>query len=189
MADSVGTLGTPRRPALRWLRVMIFVTVGTQGQFDRLIRAVDTWAGLRGRTDVFAQTGPSEYRPIHIRNKPFIDPNEFSRYVESANLVVAHAGMGSIITALELGKRIIVMPRRADLGEHRSDHQLATAKRFAAQGRILVAPNEQKLFDALDQLGTLPDAERLNARASPRLITAIRTFINSENSHSENSAV
>ena len=113
---------------------MIFVTVGTQGQFDRLIRTVDRWAGLRGRTDVFAQTGPSAYRPIHIRSKPFIDPIEFRQHVELASLVIAHAGMGSIITALELGKRIIVMPRRADLGEHRNDHQVATAKRFAAQG-------------------------------------------------------
>jgi hypothetical protein len=33
---------------------MIFVTVGTQGQFDRLIRTVDEWAGGHGRTDVFA---------------------------------------------------------------------------------------------------------------------------------------
>jgi UDP-N-acetylglucosamine transferase subunit ALG13 len=168
---------------------MIFVTVGTQGQFDRLIRTVDTWAGFRGRTDVFAQTGPSEYRPIHIRNKPFIDPTEFRKHVESASLVIAHAGMGSIITALELGKQIIVMPRRADLGEHRSDHQIATAKRFAEQGRIVVAANEQKLLEALDQLGILHEAERLSSQASPHLITAIRTFINSGNIHSENSAV
>ena len=55
--------------------------------------------------------------------------------------------MGSIITALELGKRIIVMPRRADLGEHRSDHQVATAKRFAEQGRIEVAFNERELLE------------------------------------------
>ena len=98
---------------------MIFVTVGTQGQFNRLIRTVDEWAGSRGRTNVFAQTGQSDYRPKHIRSKPFIDPTEFRKRVETASLVIAHAGMGSIITALELGKRIIVMPRRAKLGEHR----------------------------------------------------------------------
>jgi UDP-N-acetylglucosamine transferase subunit ALG13 len=157
---------------------MIFVTVGTQGQFDRLIRTVDEWAGLRGRNDVFAQTGPSDYRPNHIGNRSFISPAEFRRYVESANLVIAHAGMGSIITALELGKRIIVMPRRADLGEHRNDHQIATAKRLAEQGRIVVAGNEQQLLETLDHLEVFQETKRLDAQASPSLIGAIRSFIN-----------
>jgi UDP-N-acetylglucosamine transferase subunit ALG13 len=164
---------------------MIFVTVGTQGQFDRLIRTVDTWAGSRGRTDVFAQIGQSEYHPIHIQNRPFIDPNKFSRYVEAANLVIAHAGMGSIITALELGKRIIVMPRRADFGEHRSDHQIATAKRLATQGRISVAFNEQELVDALDQFETLADTEQSSVEISPSLIAAIKTFIDLVNRERE----
>src|SRR4051812_19357952 len=103
---------------------MIFVTVGTQVQFDRLIRTVDEWAGARARTDVYAQIGPSNDRFKHIRTERFIDPTEFRNCVEAASLVIAHAGMGSIITALELGKRIIVMPRRASLGEHRNDHQV-----------------------------------------------------------------
>lgn len=156
---------------------MIFVTVGTQGQFDRLIRTVDEWAGARGRTDGFAQTGPSEYHPKHIRTERFIDPTEFRKCVEAASIVISHAGMGSIITALELGKRILVMPRQASLGEHRNDHQLATAKRFAEQGRIMVAFNEQELVDRLDQLKVFEETERLSAQASPNLISTIRTFV------------
>ncbi len=156
---------------------MIFVTVGTQGQFDRLIHTVDEWAGAHGRTDIFAQTGPSNYHSEHIRAERFIEPTEFLKRVEAASLVISHAGMGSIITALELGKRIIVMPRRASLGEHRNDHQVATAKRFAEQGRILVAFSERELIDKLDQLPDFGGAERLGAQASPRLISIIRTFI------------
>ena len=156
---------------------MIFVTVGTQGPFDRLIRAIDRWAGMRGRADVFAQTGPSDYHPDHIRSERLIDATEFRRRVEAADLVIAHAGMGSIITALELGKQIVVMPRRASLGEHRNEHQVATAKRFAEQGRIIVALNEQELVDKLDQLRVFDGAERLDARASPLLINTIRGFI------------
>jgi UDP-N-acetylglucosamine transferase subunit ALG13 len=158
---------------------MIFVTVGTQGQFDRLIRKVDEWAGARGRADIFAQTGPSDYHAEHMRTERFIEPTEFRRRVESASLVIAHAGMGSIITALELGKQIIVMPRRANLGEHRNDHQLATAKRFAEQGRILVAFSEQELVDKLDHLQVTDEAERLGDQASPHLIDTIRMFIES----------
>lgn len=156
---------------------MIFVTVGTQGGFDRLIRTVDEWASARRMPDVFAQIGPSDYRCEHIRAERFIDPGEFRERVEAATLVIAHAGMGSIITALELGKKILVMPRRADLGEHRNDHQVATAKRFAEQGRIEVAFNEQELATKLDHLELSGDNKRLNAQASPHLIGAIRTFI------------
>ena len=158
---------------------MIFVTVGTQGQFDRLIRTVDEWAGSHGRADVFAQTGPSDYFPERIRAERFIDATEFRRRVEAASLVISHAGMGSIITALELGKRIIVMPRRASLGEHRNDHQLATARRFAEQGRVVVAFTEQELVERLDRFQVSHEAERLGEHASPSLISAIRTFIES----------
>ncbi|OSI72462.1 glycosyltransferase [Bradyrhizobium canariense] len=165
---------------------MIFVTVGTQGQFDRLIRTIDEWAGVRGRTDVFAQTGPAEYRARHIRVERFIDPSEFRRCVESASLVVAHAGMGSIITALELGKQIIVMPRRAELGEHRNDHQVASARRFAQQGRIVVALDEKELVERLDRVGSAEPAERLGGQASSHLIDTIRTFIDVEHTPVEN---
>lgn len=156
---------------------MIFVTVGTQLHFDRLIRAVDEWAGLREQTDVFAQTGPSAYSCKHIQTKCFVDPQDFRRRVASASLVIAHAGMGSIITALEFGKSIIAMPRRSNLGEHRNDHQIATAKRFSEQGRIVVAFDERELFQKLDQLQSLHRTARLGAQASPQLLSTIRAFV------------
>src|SRR5437667_11928052 len=110
--------------------------------FDRLVRAVDEWAGFHGRTDVFAQIGQSDYQPKHIKAARFMDPPEFRELVRSANLIVAHAGMGSIITALELGKPIVVMPRREHLGESRSDHQVATAKHFEQQPKSTFSYDE-----------------------------------------------
>ena len=89
---------------------MILVTVGAQMPFDRLIAAVDHWAEVSGCTDIFAQIGDTEFRPKHLRWTQFVNPDQFRELVESADLVVAHAGMGSVLTALELGKPIIVMP-------------------------------------------------------------------------------
>lgn len=156
---------------------MIFVTVGTQGPFDRLIRAIDEWAATRGRADIFAQIGPSDFRPEHIRSAPFVGADEFRQHVEGASLIIAHAGMGSIITALELSKRIVVMPRRADLGEHRNDHQIATARRLSENGRILTAMDRRELHEKLDELQNPTASERLSSETSPDLIRAIRTFI------------
>jgi UDP-N-acetylglucosamine transferase subunit ALG13 len=69
------------------------------------------------------------------------------------------------------------MPRQASLGEHRNDHQLATAKRFAEQGAVAVAFTEQELVDKLDRLQGMQETGCLAARASPHLISTIRCFI------------
>lgn len=131
---------------------MIFVTVGAQMAFDRLIRAVDQWAGLSGHGDVFAQTGMGGYQPLHLRHERFLEPARFRSVFREATLIVAHAGMGSIITALDLAKPILVMPRRGDLAETRNDHQIATARRFATLGAVHVAMDEKELAARLDEL-------------------------------------
>jgi UDP-N-acetylglucosamine transferase subunit ALG13 len=145
--------------------------------FDRLVRGVDEWAGSRGAGDVFAQIGPTELRPRHIQWAKFIDAKEFKSRMDRARVVVAHAGMGSIITALELGKPILVMPRRGALRETRNDHQVATAKRFLELGRVAVAFDEAELPARLDELDRLRAGDRIGGAASASLLTAIRTFI------------
>lgn len=156
---------------------MIFATVGSQEAFDRLIRAVDEWAALRGRDDVFAQIGGSTLQPKHIKFTKFLEPDEFNRVIREASVIVAHAGMGSIISSLELGKPLVVMPRRGALRETRNDHQVATAERFGAQGRIIVANDELELPQKLDHALTLGDTDRIDPGASPRLIATIRAFL------------
>lgn len=158
---------------------MIFVTVGEQLPFDRLIRTMDQWAA-QSNHKVCAQVGRSVYRPGHIEYKEFLAQGEFGQRLEGAQIIVAHAGMGTIISALEMGKPIIVMPRRASLGEHRNDHQLATAKRFSTLQYVEVAYDEQELWTKLDAIiaknGQDP-GERKRIEPSPRLIQTIRDFI------------
>lgn len=134
---------------------MIFVTVGTQLPFDRLVTAVDRWsAARRAASDpvrVFAQIGPTDLVPACVEHARFVEPGRCAELMREADAVVAHAGMGTILTALELGKPLLVMPRREALGEHRSDHQMATARRFAGVG-VNVAFDELELAQLLDSL-------------------------------------
>jgi len=155
----------------------MFVTVGSQGPFDRLIRTIDRWAGLQRDINIFAQIGRSAYRPRNFPTIPFMSPFEFRSQVEAAAVVVGHAGIGSIITALEFGKRMVVLPRRDDLGETRSDHQLATANRLAQDGRITVAFTEEELMITLDRLDLVRSVHAIDRQASPRLIRTIRAFL------------
>src|SRR5271156_665153 len=173
----MAALGETRRTSLRGSRPVIFVTVGSQEPFDRLIRAVDQWAAASARSDVFAQIASGAYHPEHVKFTGFLDPPEFQRLIREAKIIVAHAGMGSIIAALELGKPIVVMPRLARFRETRNAHQVAAAKHFGAQGRIIVADHEQQLAAKLDHALTLNERDRIDAHASPQLLATIRAFL------------
>lgn len=157
---------------------MIFVTVGEQLPFDRLVRTVDEWAAESGK-QVFAQIGKSELKPSHIEFKKFLDPDEFRDKALSAEVIVAHAGMGTIISAIEMDKPIIIMPRKSSLGEHRNDHQIATAKRFLALNYVSVAFDEAELATKIAHLDEVLNncTGRALPSPSPLLIQTIRSFI------------
>jgi UDP-N-acetylglucosamine transferase subunit ALG13 len=156
---------------------VIFATVGVQLPFDRLIRTLDEWATRRGGENVIAQVGASRYAPKTIECHAFMTPSVFRSMVERADLVVAHAGMGSIITAFELGKPIIVLPRRAALGEHRNDHQLATSRRMAAHEMLSVAADEHDLVRRLDEFRAPEVGAAIASQASDQLLSELAAFI------------
>ncbi len=156
---------------------MIFVTVGTDLPFDRLVKVIDEWAGETGRKDIFAQIGETEWRPRHLAYSKFLEPPEFVRNFSQATTIVAHAGMGTILSALRYEKPILVMPRRASLGEQRNEHQLATAKRLSDMGKITVAFDEAELRRCLDDLGRLQPREKIGPHASSALVKGLKDFI------------
>jgi UDP-N-acetylglucosamine transferase subunit ALG13 len=156
---------------------VIFVTVGSDEPFDRLILAVDRWAGEVGRRDVFAQVGRSRLRPKYIEHTSFLEPPIFADRLRQASVVVSHAGMGTILTALYHRRPLLVMPRRAAFGETRSDHQVATARQLRQLAKIHVAADEVSLFDELVRIDTFTAQEGIAAYAQPELISAIRSFI------------
>ena len=156
---------------------MIFVTVGTELPFDRLIKAVDLWAQETGRTDIFAQIGDGGWEPQYLRFNHFLDPYDFAERFRSADAVVAHAGMGTILSALQHTKPILIMPRRSSLGEQRNDHQVATARRMLRMGKVNVAFNETELRLKLHRLNELTVCNPIGPFASEDLLSAIRDFI------------
>jgi beta-1,4-N-acetylglucosaminyltransferase len=125
---------------------MIFLTVGTQFPFDRLVRAVDEFLddNVLGE-DVFAQIGKSTYLPRNFEAIPSLEKGVFDAHFFRASAVISHAGMGTITMALENSKPLLTMPRLRRYGEVVNDHQLVLATRFAALGHILLAHDETEL--------------------------------------------
>ncbi len=159
---------------------MIFVTVGAQMPFDRLIHTVDEWAGRTGEKDIFAQIGRTGMQPSHMRYTPFLDPTEFRQRLFDAHIVITHAGMGTILSALELGRPVVVMPRRGELHETRNDHQVGTARTFARTHHVAVSWDEQALARQLDHLDEVPIPDRVSSHASTELLDHLRQFIHGE---------
>lgn len=136
---------------------MIFATIGTQLPFERLIRALDALAPSLGRP-VVAQIGRTAYEPINIDWHRFIPALEVDAFFERAEVVVAHAGIGTILSVLKYGKPIVLVPRRAALGEHRNDHQLATVAQLEGRPGLHVAHDEAELAARLRGPLTPPGA-------------------------------
>ncbi len=156
---------------------MIFVTVGTDLPFDRMMKVIDDWARGNDRRDVFAQIGEGGWRPEFIEHAEFLQPPEFKKRFNEASLIISHAGMGTILSALMYQKPILVMPKRASLGEHRSEHQVATARKMMELGNVNVAFNEEELRSKLDRLDGLIPPRAIGDSAAPELVVGLRDFI------------
>lgn len=158
---------------------MIFVTVGTQLPFDRLIRTVDELAPRFPETAFIAQVYQLKYKAKNIRTLEFISPIQYNDYILSADLVISHAGVGTITSVAELQKPLIVFPRLGKLKEHRNDHQLATCKMLSGNYPLNIAHNRKELFEqlVLFREGRLLPMRKIAPSASPELIDSIRSFI------------
>ncbi len=155
---------------------MILVTVGMQLAFDRLIAAMDALApDLEG--EVIAQTGKGTYEPAHMSARPAIPPAQFEQMVLGSRLIVSHAGIGSVLTAQRFAKPIVLMPRRAELGEHRNDHQLATARKLAGRSGIMVAMDESELADAIHEGLSVRDVTAAPSPSAQNLHRSLAQFI------------
>lgn len=144
---------------------LILLTTGTRAPFDRLVRFVDDWAGKNTNVRVIGQIGRGRYRPRHIEAIPFLNSSEYRALARDCTLLLAHAGIGSVLSALEYGKPLLMMPRDHQLGECISDHQFGTARRMACLPGIYIAHNAAELIRRLDNHQGLTASERLQKSA------------------------
>lgn len=140
---------------------MIFLTVGTQFPFDRLVRAIDRIVG-EGVIDetVFGQIGHSDFKPVNFEAVASMEKSEFDKCFAESSAIIGHAGMGTISMALNGRKPLLAMPRLKKYGEVVNDHQWGIAKRFSELGHILAAYGVDDLPDGLRRLSDFVPKER-----------------------------
>jgi len=154
---------------------MIFATIGTQAPFDRFVKMLDELC-QNINEEVVCQTIQTNYQAQNIKTVDFLPPDEFNQYLEKARLIIAHAGMGTIISALKQKKPIIIVPRLASLKEHRNDHQMATAMRMHELGYVYVAYDKAQLNELINRKDLKPLKE-IGDLASTSLINSLNKSI------------
>lgn len=127
---------------------MIFLTLGTQKfQFNRLLKEIDLMVQNGNiNNDVIAQTGFSTYKPHNYTYFKFLDRITYDKYIEQSDMVITHAGVGSILEAKRNNKPVIVVPRLMKYNEHVDNHQCEIAKAFS----------KKKLVFECEELSNLP---------------------------------
>lgn len=153
---------------------MIFATIGTQVPFERFVKMLDEVCERMNET-VVCQTVGCTYKAKNIRIIGSVPPDEFGRLFSEARLIIAHAGMGTILSALRQQKPLIVVPRLAAFGEQRNDHQMATAMRMHELGYVEVAYDKVQLTDLLSK--DLKPKRIIGDSASESLMKSISDFI------------
>jgi UDP-N-acetylglucosamine transferase subunit ALG13 len=158
------------------LKKMLFLTVGTQFPFERLVKEIDRMAedGLIN-DKIFAQTGVTQYKPINFEWSAFLSQSRFEKVVLESEGIIAHSGIGTIALAMEHQKPILVMPRMKKFNEHVNDHQVETARSFEKAGCILAAYDTEQLRTQITNLKSFVPVQRKNN--SQAIITRISDFI------------
>lgn len=155
---------------------MIFITVGTQAGFDRLIKEVDDWLENKD-IECFAQIGKSEYTPQNMNYKAYLTEQEFNEHFSLADFVISHAGMGTIISCLNKGKTLLTLPRLAQYREHRNDHQISTTKAFSQKGYIYPIYTNEDLLEHLEKFNDLSCLHRVDDYAQVSLTTYLKSLV------------
>ena len=129
---------------------MILVTLGTQKQdFSRLLKYIEE---SNIKDEIIVQAGYTKFNSNKMKIFDFINYDDMERYIEKADLIITHAGTGSVLTPLKMGKKVIVCSRLSKYGEHVDNHQKQLTEVLKEAGYILELDENNKLNDLIHDL-------------------------------------
>ncbi len=130
------------------MKTKIFVTVGSTYPFDRLIKEMDI-IGKNKKYEIFAQIGESNYIPKNIAFEKILSYDKAQEKIKWADLVISHAGVGSIIDILAANKKLILFPRLKEHGEAVDNHQLEICQALQKKYKITIIFKNKDLSKCL----------------------------------------
>lgn len=130
---------------------MILVLLGTQNNsFHRLLEEIEK--NIENGTikeKVIAQVGYTKFQSKKIETIDFVSKEELEEFQNQADLIITHGGVGSIISSIRKGKKVIAVPRKHEYEEHVNNHQIDIVKNFNEQGYIIGIEKVEDLKQAI----------------------------------------
>mgnify|MGYP000349572579 CR=1 FL=1 len=129
----------------------ILITVGTAASpFNRLLQYADeAIASLSTEVTGVCQGGSGSIHPRGLEFRETLTRAEFDIEITKADVVICHAGVGTIWTALREGHSPLVVPRLKLHGEHVNDHQLQIVEALYQEGRLVFIQGVEQMRQQL----------------------------------------
>ena len=156
---------------------MILVLLGTQhNEFVRLLRKVEE-CKINGviQDEIIVQAGFTKYETNNMKVFDMISKEDLEEYVDKSDIIITHAGIGSITMALKKNKKIIAVPRLHKFNEHVNDHQKEIVKAFNEKGYLIGIQDVDELPKALEQIKEFNPVEY--QQNNQKMIKIIENFI------------
>lgn len=133
---------------------MILVLLGTQkNEFRRLLKEIERNI-LDGtiHEKVIGQAGCTKYATDHMELFDLIPKEQIDQLKKEANFVITHGGVGSILSCVKMGKKVIAVPRLQKYQEHVNDHQVQLVEKFQKEGYIIGVQDVNQLKKAIQKI-------------------------------------
>lgn len=128
----------------------VLVTIGSmiEKKFTRLFKIIDELCeeGILNGEEVVAQVGFDNYESSFYKTFDMIPDEKFKKLIKESDLIITHAGTGTVTSCLKLDKKVIIFPRMAKYDEHYDDHQLELAAVFVKNNYVICAANKEELI-------------------------------------------
>ena len=133
---------------------MILVLLGTQNNsFNRLLEEIEK--NIKDGTikeKVIVQAGYTKFESNKMKIIDLMSKEQLEKFQDEADLIITHGGVGSIISSIEKGKKVIAVPRMHEYGEHVNNHQKEIVKDFNDKGYIIGIEKVEELKQAIEKI-------------------------------------
>ena len=156
---------------------MILVLLGTQNNsFIRLLEEVEKNIENGNIQDrVVVQAGFTKYKSEKMEIFDMVSQDRMNELIDEADLIITHGGVGSMMSAIRKGKKVIAVPRKKEYGEHVNNHQMEMISTFAKQGLIIGLNDVSELEQALNKVENIKLGE--NKEETSNIINIIDDYI------------
>lgn len=156
---------------------MILVMLGTQNNsFHRLLEEIDKLV-KKGiiNDEIIVQAGYTKYNSKNMKILGLMPKEELEKYQEKADLIITHGGVGSIISSIEKGKKVIAIPRLHEYQEHVNDHQIEIVEKYSNENLIIGCKQVSDLEKAIKKVKKF--TPKKFERSNSKMLEMIERFI------------